>query len=117
MVKTVCIDFDGVIHSYTSGWKGDSEIPDPPVPGWDNALAGLKEKGYRIVVLTTRALTEAGKKAVEKWMEEHELPFDLVTATKVPAKVYIDDRVIRFAGDPGKMVEEVESFKTWQGRD
>ena len=29
----ICLDFDGVIHSYTSGWKGAAVIPDPPVPG------------------------------------------------------------------------------------
>jgi hypothetical protein len=27
------LDFDGVIHSYTSGWKGADVIADPPVPG------------------------------------------------------------------------------------
>jgi hypothetical protein len=29
----LCLDFDGVLHSYTSGWKGAAVIPDPPVPG------------------------------------------------------------------------------------
>jgi hypothetical protein len=32
MTKPIlCLDFDGVIHSYSSGWKGADVIPDPPV--------------------------------------------------------------------------------------
>lgn len=30
-IPTVSFDFDGVIHSYRSGWKGAAVIPDPPV--------------------------------------------------------------------------------------
>ena len=29
MKQTVVFDFDGVIHSYTSGWKGATIIPEP----------------------------------------------------------------------------------------
>ena len=42
---TVVFDFDGVIHSYTSGWKGVANIPDPPVPGIREALADLRAAG------------------------------------------------------------------------
>ena len=33
MKKTILVDFDGVIHSYTSVLKGARVIPDLPVPG------------------------------------------------------------------------------------
>ena len=29
----LALDFDGVLHSYTSGWQGADVISDPPVPG------------------------------------------------------------------------------------
>lgn len=45
---TVVFDFDGVIHSYTSGWKGTAEIPDPPVPGIGEAITKLRQLGYRV---------------------------------------------------------------------
>ena len=28
----LCLDFDGVLHTYSSGWKGADVIPDPPTP-------------------------------------------------------------------------------------
>ena len=33
MSNAVSVDFDRVLHSYTSGYLGADQIPDPPVPG------------------------------------------------------------------------------------
>ena len=44
---TVVFDFDGVIHSFKSGWKGAAEIPDPPVDGIQQVIENLQERGYR----------------------------------------------------------------------
>ena len=61
---TVVFDLDGVIHSYTSGWKGASEIPDPPVPGMRKVIDELRERGYKVVVVSTRCIGPEGMGAV-----------------------------------------------------
>jgi hypothetical protein len=52
MRQTISIDFDGVIHSYTSGWNRGA-ITDPPVPGAAEALTEIL-KEFDIVVFTAR---------------------------------------------------------------
>ena len=63
----LCLDFDGVIHSYTSGWKGPRIIPDPPVPG---ALQFLQEAllHFDIHILSSRSHQWGGRRAMKKWL-------------------------------------------------
>ena len=68
----VVFDFDGVIHSYMSGWKGVAEIPDQPVPGIREAIAELRQLGYRVVVVSTRCSTAEGMGAVRRYLPHHE---------------------------------------------
>lgn len=91
--RTIAIDFDGVIHRYSKGWKGMDNAYDPPSDGAIEAIKRLKSQGYHLVVFSSRQTD-----VIKKWLEKYELSeyFDDVTNTKVPAKVYIDDRGYRF---------------------
>ena len=114
--KRIAIDFDGVIHSYVSGWKGSVVIPDPPVPG---AFEFLEEalKHYNVVIHSTRAMGKEEADAMQEWMLSHGCPKEVVekiwiTNRKVKAMVYIDDRGWRFEGIFPTM-EELGALKKW----
>lgn len=114
MAKTICFDFDGVIHSYASGWKGFNCIPDKPVEGIREFISKLKDRGYRISILSSRCSIKDGMTAVEHYLKENDIPFDEISAFKPPAIVYVDDRGMKF--DPRRydeMLEEIDTFKTW----
>lgn len=113
--RTVVFDFDGVIHSYASGWKGETCIPDPPVPGIDRALREIKKDGYEVVIVSTRCSTQAGVDAINLWLFRNGIAqyVDRVCKEKPPAIVYIDDRAICFDGKPETLLEKVQNFKPW----
>lgn len=115
MKQTVVFDFDGVIHSYTSGWQGIGDIPDPPVPGIKEALKEIHEAGYEVVVVSTRCAYRYGEAAIKDWLENYGLDkyIDKVCKEKPPAIVYIDDRAICFDGKPEGLLEKIQTFKPW----
>jgi hypothetical protein len=108
--RTVCLDFDGVLHSYRSGWCGADIIPDPPIHGTREAVAILRER-YCVVVHSSRCHTEEGRQAVKAWLEKHDIVVDEVCEHKPPALVYVDDRAIRFRGDWHDLQAEVQDFR------
>lgn len=113
--KTLVFDFDGVIHSYISGWKGVDIIPDPPVPGIKEALVNLKEKGFEIIIVSTRSATPEGTTAMVEWLNKYDFDncYDNISSVKPPAFCYIDDRAICFDGNPKKMLHDIETFIPW----
>lgn len=113
MKKTVVFDFDGVIHSYTSGWKGEDIIPDPPVPGVKEVIDELTAQGYEVVVVSSRANSVAGKIAIEKYLKDNHIQVNSISHEKPPAIVYIDDRAICFDGHAETLVEKINNFKPW----
>lgn len=114
----IMVDFDGVIHSYDKGWQG-GKIYGTPIPGAKETIDQLKET-YEIIIFTTRASKQhnikpaAGEQveAVRSWLNKHDIYFDRITAEKLGAIAYIDDRAIGFRGswdDVLKQLRELES--------
>lgn len=116
MKKTVVFDFDGVIHSYTSGWKGTTVIPDTPVNGIKEAIEDIRKAGYEVVVVSTRCETNEGMKAINEYLLNNGIIVDRICREKPPALVYIDDRAICFDGNPDKLLDKINSFKPWYER-
>lgn len=119
----LCLDFDGVIHSYTSGWQGITIVADPPVPG---ALEFIQKTLYhcRVAIFSTRSAQSAGifamqtwlrthailmlrKKEEPGWLEEIEWP-----VTKPLAFLTIDDRALTFTGE-WPTIQDILDFRPW----
>lgn len=72
----ICLDFDGVLHSYVSGWKGARRIPDPPVPGAIEWLFHLvNDQRVEVCILSSRSHQWGGRRAMKNWLREHLVEF------------------------------------------
>ena len=112
----ICVDFDGVIHSYTSGWKGIDVIPDPPV---DVAIEALHIycQHFNVNIYSARSSEPKGIRAmmdyinkwdrqfIDQWDDFDDFPYGLPLRRKLwypevkpPSMIYIDDRGFRFEG-------------------
>lgn len=123
---TISVDFDGVLHSYTSGWKGASVIPDPPVLGAIEWLTYLTQD-FDVVVCSARASRPWGWWAIRRWLRRelfahwgaHPVIADdalaaiRVSNRKPAAIVYVDDRAWRFDGKHFPSVAELKAHRPW----
>lgn len=113
----VLVDFDGVINSYRSGWKGDEVIPDPPVTGMREAIKSLREQGFEVVVCSSRAMTKPGHDAIHCYLKKNGIEVDGITSEKTPSVAIVDDRAICFDGDAEGLVDKVKNLKPWYAQE
>lgn len=64
---TVCVDFDGVLHSYTSPWINPHTIPDPAVAGALEWLCAMTKK-FDVAVSSTRCKFWRGRRAMRRYL-------------------------------------------------
>lgn len=70
MKPILTLDFDGVIHSYTSGWRGATVIPDPPVPGaLEFIVAAINP--FQVAILSSRSHQWGGRRAMKRYLRKH----------------------------------------------
>lgn len=126
------LDFDGVLHSYMSGWVEADFIPDPPVPGAFQFLHAAIQV-FDVQIFSSRSKHPAGVRAMRTWIyywAPRELDNDEPTykanavinafchrkeafpTDKPPAMVTIDDRAVMFTGE-WPTVESLQKFKPW----
>jgi len=106
----VCVDFDGTIFPF-----GDFDASSPPIPGAVDAMIALREKGYTILIFSSR-LSKAWhdhegwphEDAVREHVEymkaalrRENIPYDGFAMEKIPAQAYFDDKAWRAEGDNG----------------
>ena len=135
MKKILCLDFDGVIHSYSSGWKGATEIPDPPVPGAMKFLCRAV-RHFKVCIFSSRSNQRGGRKAMKKYLKKslygyfrglghsewvsNDLAGAVVNSIEFPKKkpavhVTIDDRAMTFNGEWPSILE-ISQFKPWNNQ-
>lgn len=114
--KILCLDFDGVIHSYTSPWVSADVIPDPPV---DGAIEFMRRASgeFVIAIFSSRSHQTGGIEAMQAWLRKYGADDALMAdiqfpQEKPPAFVTIDDRALTFDGT-WPSVETLKYFKPW----
>lgn len=116
----ICVDFDATLVRW-GGLMDDKR----PTDGAKAFMQRLRDEGWKIVIFTSRLSPTWARSVIEsQWphegasfgwrvssfLDEQErfvagqlrklgIPFDLITAEKVPAIAYIDDRAISYHGD------------------
>lgn len=122
MKPILCLDFDGVIHWYRSGWQSGA-IYDPPTPGFLDWLMKAKDV-FKVVIYSSRSKDPKMIEAMGWWLKKHldEGGYDTVAllsalsfaATKPAAFLTIDDRALTFNGNwTDYPVEKLLAFKPW----
>lgn len=125
--KMVCVDFDGVLHSYSSGWQGADLIPDKPVPGAMGWLKKLvQETPYDVGIFSARATQDRGAEAIKDWLYKELLKvcfsddeaIEIADSIKIlhhkPPEgfIFIDDRAFHFQGKFPSL-GYLETFTPW----
>lgn len=128
--KLALIDFDGTIVPW-GPLMGEKNLE----PGALEAIVAFRTAGYRIGIFTSRMSRKWAISVVNERVEDphesdigdflseqyayvyetlvrHGVPFDFITAEKMPAEFYIDDKAYRYeTGDWGRLSLQLLGYR------
>jgi hypothetical protein len=125
---TLCLDFDGCIHSYERGWQ-NGVIYGDIVPGFFE-WAERAATAFRLVIYSSRSQDPRTQAAMREWLNDRyrswfgdhgrgtQVTFEFAHE-KPAAWLTVDDRAIRFEGDwnaPELALDALRTFKPWNAR-
>lgn len=125
---TICVDFDGVVHSYEKGWQ-NGIIYGEVVPGFFEWVERVRDR-VKIVIYSSRSKDEAGVIAMARWLHEKRNAWIKAGGQRDPVKTLtfefahekpaawltIDDRAVQFQGRwdaPELQLDAILAFKPW----
>lgn len=117
----ICIDFDGVLHSYSSGWQGPDVANDPPVKGAIEWLRGLIVGGQcDPQIYSSRSRQDGGIICMKNWLIKHGLEIEHADALQFPTQkpaafLTIDDRAFCFKGEFPE-TDDILNFQPWNSK-
>jgi hypothetical protein len=111
--RIITVDFDGVIHSYVSGWRGVDVITDPPVDGAiEFLLSALTE--YRVAIFSSRSSSKRGREAMQEWLKNAFYEWiDSMSWKEVRSQLYSyrgAPIVLSMTDDPDTVVKKKEKW-------
>ena len=135
--RLIALDFDGVLHAYTSPWTDAATISDGPTPGAMAFLRSLVEDDrFDVVIVSSRCKEPAGVQATRDWLaiyftsagtDDVEGTEEKIVASvmlgrllkkiqivsyRPPAHITIDDRAMRFEGQWPDL-DRLAAFRPW----
>lgn len=128
-MRRITLDFDGVVHLYTSPWAGPDVVTDGVVPGAIEAIKAYQDAGYFVSIYSTRSHSYGGiaamRQAMYGWIIDH-FAGDTTTANRVytelewptellPSALYVNDNGFRFEGE-FPTLEYLKDVKSWAKR-
>ena len=105
--RTILIDLDGVLNTYTGNFD---EHSIPPIR--KGALECIKKLSadYKIKIFTTRNNLLSAEWIINNGLKDF---VNDVTNIKEPSYLIIDDRCINFNGNYDELEKQINNFEVW----